>query len=187
MDITHDAKPHPMRRQYLVNRPYQGAFAALLGGLGVAVGLISGLAVYRTVEDAILELMYRSHLPPGAIWTSLWPVIIRTNAWLALGSILLAAIAVTFVLWRAARMLRGIEGELRNLETGAVGPSHRGGLHTLTGAQQVAEGLSLRLAPFRRAAEELEAVAKTGDVPQLSSALERAIHQVETGIGSFQC
>ncbi len=188
--------PSPFRRQYLVNKRYQGRFIALLCGLTVLFATVAGTAVYVILKGVLSEAMYRMHLPTGELWLMIREPLLRANLWLGGAAILVACGVVALVIWRARRALRAVEGEIRAI--GIAGGIARPAAEPLwTGVAQAAtEGVRERMQPLRDAAGELEGIAercgqsKEAGVPpaaaELAEELDAVIARIEEGSGGFQ-
>jgi hypothetical protein len=189
-----DRKPHPLRRQYIVNRTYQGRFVASLCCITAIVGIVAGCAVHTSVKNALEDAMYRMHLPTNAVWTIIRTPLVKTNVILASVSIILAVVAVMIVTRTSSRALRAIEREVQAIDTPHARKPAIARTSLWQGVPESAPaGLRDRMRPFGRAADELEEAAqdwagrKTIAVAECVQLLDKAIAEIEQGCEAFEC
>lgn len=191
-------KPHPLRRQYVVNRRYQGRFTLALLATVLGAGLLTFAVVYPTMKAAVAQAMYRIHLPTSAIWEMIRTPLLWTNLGLAVLSLLIAGGVVVLLVRRSSKLLAAIEGEVGCIDAETPPDAFSRGNALWSGAGKDA-GLSLesRLGPFREAHAKLagiqsriEAESREGSVAARSSiitALDGVVRLLEQGRSGFQC
>lgn len=197
MEASDSRRPHPARRQYLINRRYQGRFMAAFFGLAALVAVGAAWVVYRTTEGVLSEAMYRSHMPTGQPWQLIWPALVRTNLLLAGSSFLLAVLAVFLIARRSTRALRGIEAEVRAIDS--PNKVHPGGTESSLSLDVYGlalDGLREQFRPFIEAADRLDDAAMQGeqtlakggpvDTSRLTSEVECAMKTIEENCRRFQ-
>lgn len=196
MSSSTNGKPHPMRRQYYVNKAYQGRFIALLIALAVTAAAAAGVTVYRTAGAAIEDLMYRSHMPKGDLWQFILPPVFKTNLAIMALCFLAAALMVALMLRKTNRSLRAIEEDMRALGTRDI--RHDGtakplgiDVHALVG-----ESIARKTAFLKHAANDLLRIAAQGQeqvhletpavTPPVEDQIEDIIERIEAGCAQFQ-
>ena len=191
-------KPHPLRRQYIVNKGYQWRFIALLCGVALIIGIVAAGAVYTVVDGVLEEAMYRIHLPTGELWKMIQGPLLRVKFMLAGGSLVLAVLAVAFVMHRAEKALKAIENETRALDASRSAPTDHAAealWHDVSGP--AAEGLRKLFHPFVDAADDLDRLAAgleeamnsdaAPDGSALAGQVAGVIEGVEEGSRAFTC
>ncbi len=190
-------KPHPLRRQYFVNKSYQTRFILSMSGLALVVGAVTATTVYFVVKSALSEAMYRSHLPTGEIWHMIRTPLLWSNVALSGIFFLLAILAVLVLIAWSARALLAIEKEIRNIDTynsaaysGASKPLWNGV------ATKASEDVKRRLQPFEEAAEKLiyradqlrkpAGATEPMDSSMLAADLDAVLKLIDEGIEAFE-
>jgi hypothetical protein len=191
-------KPHPLRRQYFVNKRYQGRFIVLLCCLAAVVGGAAAGVVYGVVGAVLSDAMYRMQLPTGEVWKLIRQPLMLANLPLAGVSFLIAAAAVSLIVHRSGRALRAIESEIRAVDGSGVAQPEAEAEPLWHGIAGLAsESLRVRMGSFVDAADRLdqaagqwEQVMQSGVVPETSplmDELDNAIEMVERSSLAFRC
>lgn len=182
-------KPHPLRRQYMVNKRYQGSFIALICGMAIVVAVLASSITYLRVKDALAEVMYRSHLPTGDTWEIIAPAVIQTNVALAAIALVVAIAAVALALGHGSRLIRAIEAELNAIDASEIAEVQKS-----TGAlwrgvsESAARRLRERMRPYVEAADSLDRMAGRleGRVqPDASLATQQLIAELDAILGTM--
>lgn len=103
----------PLKRKYLVNKPYQIGFIAMLCAPVILMGIFSGAVIYHTAQGVLAESLYRTHLASGNVGKVLETPMIQANAKLFALSCLLGLGAVLIIGRRASSAIRLIADRVR--------------------------------------------------------------------------
>ncbi|MBI5095232.1 MAG: hypothetical protein HZB26_22710 [Candidatus Hydrogenedentes bacterium] len=196
METPTGSNQRPPRRRYFINKRYQGRFIGWLCFLAVTTSAATGGVVYVCVKNAVLDMMYRSHMPTRDVWKVIMPPLVEINLIMVTAIVVVAAVSVILIMRSAKRALRVLESDIRSVTTKSARPASASKPFGLDAHALAREGLCERMKPFVEVAVSLERMAARGrkalqsedttNIFPSAPEIEQTVSTLEEGCRTFQ-